>query len=67
MIAFRLSHCIFRPLRKLNVRMKDIINEGIMGDLEKEERSSKEIDAMYDVFSSLIRTKKFENNNFKDK
>ena len=47
--------------------MRDIINDGMKQDLQQEEQSCKEISNLYDVFRSMIKTKKFENNDFKDK
>lgn len=66
-ISFQLSHNIFRPLRALNMKMRDIITEGMKRDLEQENHSSREINNLYEVFQQLIKTKKFENNDFKDK
>jgi len=49
------------------MKMRDIITEGMKRDLEQEENSSREIGNLYEVFRQLIKTKKFENNDFKDK
>lgn len=67
-IAFKASHNIFRPLRKLNRKMRDIFADGMKRDLDQEDAIiSKEISDLYQVFRSLIKTKKFENNDFKNK
>ena len=66
-ISYKISHRIFKPLGTLNSKMRDIINDGMKRDLEYEEDSSKEIGRLYKVFKQLIKTKKFENNDFKDK
>jgi hypothetical protein len=67
-ISFKISHCIFRPLRKLNMKMRNIIVDGMKRDLDSEDgESSKEIGRLYEVFRSLIKTKKFENNDFMEK
>lgn len=63
-IAFRISHKIFRPLRKLNFKMRNIINNELSKDLGEEEESSLEISNLYEVFNSHIKTKKFEDNGF---
>ena len=47
--------------------MRDVISEGMKRDLDEEEQTSREIGDLYDVFRQLIKTKKFENNDFKDK
>ena len=49
------------------MKMRNIIADGMKRDLEAETTSSKEISDLYRVFAGLIRTKKFENNDFKDK
>ena len=49
------------------MKMKDIVADGLKRDLEEEGTSSAELTDMYAVFSHLIRTKKFENNDFLDK
>ena len=56
-----------RPLRKLNLRMKDVLAEGMKRDLEVGKQSSFEIGKLYESFNELIKTKKFENNDFMDK
>ena len=62
-LSFRSSHKLFRPLRKLNRSMREILADNMKRDLtKKSHRVSFEINELYDVFSSLIRTKKFENN-----
>jgi HAMP domain-containing protein len=62
-IAFRASHRLFRPLRKLNRSMREILADKMKRDLtQKSGRVSHEINELYEVFRSLIRTKKFENN-----
>jgi nitrogen fixation/metabolism regulation signal transduction histidine kinase len=62
-LSFRSSHKLFRPLRKLNRSMREILADNMKRDLTKKaNRVSFEINELYDVFSSLIRTKKFENN-----
>ena len=63
-VAFRISHKIFRPLRKLNFKMRNIINHELSKDLGEEEESSIEIRNLYEVFNSHIKTKKFEDNGF---
>ena len=47
--------------------MRDIINDGMKRDLDNEEPSCFEISNLYSVFQQLIKTKKFENNDFKQK
>ena len=47
--------------------MRDIIDDGMKRDLEEEETSSLELTDLYLVFRQLIRTKKFENNDFMQK
>jgi len=47
--------------------MRDIIADGMKRDLEVEETSSLELTDLYEIFRQLIRTKKFENNDFMDK
>ena len=49
------------------MRMKNQIDDGLKRDLIIEERSSAELASLYEAFGSLIKTKKFENNDFKDK
>jgi tetratricopeptide (TPR) repeat protein len=49
------------------MKMRNIINDGMKRDLQGEQSSSREIGDLYEVFRSLIKTKKFENNDFKDK
>jgi len=50
------------------MKMRDIIADGMKRDLEtKENATSREIGNLYEVFQQLIKTKKFENNDFKDK
>lgn len=50
------------------MKMRDIIADGMKRDLEtKEDATSREIGNLYEVFKQLIKTKKFENNDFKDK
>jgi mRNA-degrading endonuclease YafQ of YafQ-DinJ toxin-antitoxin module len=45
--------------------MKEVIKSEYDADLhDEEERSSKELTSLYQVFNNLISTKKFENNNF---
>ena len=66
-VSFQISHCIFRPLHRLNMKMRNIIIDGMKRDLEIEEDSSIEIGGLYEVFRSLIKTKKFENNDFLEK
>jgi hypothetical protein len=48
---FKLSHCIFRPLRIFNRRMIDIMVEGMKKDLEPATESSCELTKLYEVFS----------------
>lgn len=50
LIAFRLSHCIFRPLRSLNRKMKDVILDGMKHDLIEGQASSIEVSFLYEVF-----------------
>ena len=69
-ISFKVSNKIFKPLSLLNMSMRDIINDGMKRDLDNEEiatQSCKEISDLYNVFQTLIKTKKFENNDFKQK
>ena len=67
-VSFKISHCIFRPLRRLNMRMHNVIVDGMKRDLDDDDvESSKEIGGLYEVFKSLIKTKKFENNDFMEK
>ena len=67
-VAFKSSHNLFRPLRKLNRAMREIFADGMKRDLNKQDTYiSLEINDLYEVFSSLIKTKKFENNDFKGK
>jgi len=61
------SLMIFKPMRTLNMKMRDILADGMKQDLHQEEESSMELTNMYEVFKQLIRTKKFENNDFMDK
>lgn len=65
--AFKISHVIFRPLRELNSKMRNILKEGMNRDLEDVPESSRDITDLYEVFRSHIKAKKFENNDFKDK
>ena len=59
-IAFRSSHRLFRPLRKLNRSMREIMADKMRRDLsQKNHRVSFEINELYDVFRSIIKTKKF--------
>ena len=44
-----------------------MLANGLKEDLFIEKQSSKELALLYDAFASLIKTKKFENNDFKDK
>ena len=67
LISYNLSHKIFKPLSYLNMSMRDIIKDGMKRDLDNEEPSSQEISNLYLVFKQLIKTKKFENNDFKEK
>jgi hypothetical protein len=66
-VSFKLSHYIFRPLRELNAKMREIIKEGMIRDLEDQKESSLDITSLYEVFRAHIKAKKFENNDFKDK
>lgn len=65
--SIKISNAIFKPLRRLNMKMRNIINDGMKRDLKSEENSSMEIGDLYEVFRSLIKTKKFENNDFMNK
>ena len=47
--------------------MKNIVADGMKRDLKMEEESSQELTQLYAAFESLIKTKKFENNDFMSK
>lgn len=49
------------------MKLKDIIADGMKRDLLEENVSSLEISGMYVIFKQLIRTRKFENNDFLNK
>ena len=66
-LAFKMTHRIIRPLRTINQKMREVINEGMKRDLVTIENSCLEISKLYQVFQQLIKTKKFENNDFEDK
>ena len=63
-VSFETSHYIIRPLRMLNNKMRDILDTALDVELVNEEESSQELTDLYEVFTSLISTKKFENNDF---
>ena len=42
-ISFKLSNGIIKPLRELNMKMMDIIADGMKHDLEEDSNSSVEI------------------------
>ena len=46
-ISIKMSNFIFRPLRRLNMKMRNIITDGMKRDLQTEESSSREIGDLY--------------------
>jgi hypothetical protein len=49
-LAYRISHYIFKPLRELNSKMRNILKEGMNRDLEDQKESSADITGLYEVF-----------------
>jgi signal transduction histidine kinase len=68
LVALKLSkyitNRIFDPLRTLNFKLKNIISDSLKRDLINQGKSSLEILQLYDTFQFIIKTKKFENNDF---
>ena len=62
---FKASHELIKPLRHLNERMLEILDEDNVGDAElKTEESCLEITALNHMFKNLIQDRQFSHNEF---
>ena len=49
--SFKTAHIVFRPLRQLNLKLKNVVSEGMSKELINEDStSSKEIGELYNCF-----------------
>ena len=57
---FQISHVLIRPLRKLNTKMREVLDDiakGKSSGLQPDEDSSFEIGILYTIFRDLIQDK----------
>lgn len=66
-LGYRIADVIMGPLRTLNMKLQEIQADNMKHDLNDDKKSSMEISLLYKSFQELIRTKKFENNDFLQK
>ena len=65
--TFTFAHLIVRPLRKLNVKLAeilDIFRSGGESEIKVVEQTSEELTILYEVFKQLIQDRKFQKSRF---